>query len=346
MSQLLSKKRLVEILEACGSLRVGVLGDFCLDAYFYVDMTRAQLSREAPLYNHPVVRETYSLGGAANVAWNLADLGASQVLALTILGDDWRGVVLRERMEAAGIRSDTALVEPGRFTPFYGKVILTGPHLQQEDARIDFVNITPLRPEAEQAFVTRLEELLPGLDSLVVADYQTFGVVTDGVLGALNELARRFPKVVFAVDSRERIGAFHGMVLKPNELEAFRAVFPGREANLCTDQDLRVAGRRLREASGRPVYLTLGERGCWLFDQDGECHLPAVAQEGPIDPVGAGDTFISALSAGLAAGAAPIEAGALACLASGVTLRKLHITGTASPDEIIDLYDQQTAKTR
>jgi sugar/nucleoside kinase (ribokinase family) len=65
-----------------------------------------------------------------------------------------------------------------------------------------------------------------------------------------------------------------------------------------------------------------------------------VIRGGPIDPVGAGDTFIAALAAGLAAGATSQEACALASLASGITLRKLHITGTASPEEILDLYQR------
>jgi rfaE bifunctional protein kinase chain/domain len=338
MKEWLSKDRLAEILARCRKLRVGVLGDFCLDAYFYVDMARAQLSREAPLYNHPVVREGYSLGGAANVAWNLADLGVGSVLALTVLGDDWRGSLLKDCMEAARIRPDALLVQPGRFTPFYGKVILMGPQVQQEDARLDFVNREPLSLETEAALVSRLEALLPELDALVVADYQALGTITERVLAALNELSRRFPRVTFAVDSRERIGCFRGMVLKPNDLEAVRAAFPDGTPDGDPGEAWRTAGRILQRNAGRPVYLTLGERGCLLIDGAQEVHLPAVAQEGPIDPVGAGDAFIAALSAGLAAGATPQEAGALASLAAGVTLRKLHITGTASPAEILAFY--------
>jgi rfaE bifunctional protein kinase chain/domain len=340
MTEWLSKDRLAEILADCRKLRIGVLGDFCLDAYFYVDMARSQLSRETPLYNHPVVRETYSLGGAANVAWNLADLGVGSVVALTVVGDDWRGTLLKDCLQAARVRLEAILLEPGRFTPFYGKVVLVGPHVQQEDARLDFVNTLPILPATGEALVGRLETLLPELDALVIADYQAPGIVTDRVLEALNNLSGRFPRVVFAVDSRERIGCFRNMVLKPNDLEAVRAVFPDRDPGSSPDEIWKVAGHRLQEHSGRPVFLTLGERGCLLLDGAAEHLLPALVKEGPIDPVGAGDTFISALTAGLAAGAAPLEAGWLASLASGVTLRKLQITGTASPEEILGLYER------
>src|SRR3989304_1362595 len=106
----LTRPRLAQILEACRSVRVGVLGDFSLDAYWVVDMTRSQLSRETPLFPRPVVRETYSLGGAANVAWNLADLGVGEVHAFTVFGDDWRRDLLTGLMQRAGIRLDSVVI--------------------------------------------------------------------------------------------------------------------------------------------------------------------------------------------------------------------------------------------
>ena len=66
--------------------------------------------------------------------------------------------------------------------------------------------------------------------------------------------------------------------------------------------------------------------------------MPGVALAPPLDPVGAGDTFLSACSAALAAGAHPLQAAALANLAAAVSVRKLRITGTASPQEILGLY--------
>jgi len=98
----LTRPRLETILEEIHRLRVGVCGDFVLDGYWYADMTRAQLSRETPLFNRPVVAETYSPGGAANVAWNLADLGVGEVYAITVLGKDWRGGLLREIFKVWG----------------------------------------------------------------------------------------------------------------------------------------------------------------------------------------------------------------------------------------------------
>jgi rfaE bifunctional protein kinase chain/domain len=334
-----SRARLAEILAACAALRVAVIGDFSLDAYWYADMTRSELSREAPLFVRPVVRETYSPGGAANAAWNAAALGVGEVYALTVLGDDWRGALLRQVLEREGVRLDHTLFRPDCVTPMYGKVMLTAHGVQQEDARIDFINPCALTGEIEDALIAATAALLPRLDALIVADYNTQGMITPRVRAALNRLAVEHPRVVFVVDSRTRIAAFEGMVLKPNDIEAAAVLFPGEPAGAVTLERLAEAGRGWQRSNGKPIYITIGPRGCLVLWEGGAAHLPGVPVPPPIDTVGAGDTFISALASSLAAGASPAEAGAVANLAAAVTVAKLHITGTASPAEIVALYN-------
>jgi rfaE bifunctional protein kinase chain/domain len=339
MAALLSKTRLVELLKSFRGLRVGVIGDFTLDGYWYADMTRSVLSRETPLFPRPVVRETYSCGGAANVAWNLADLGAARVFALTVLGQDWRGDLLRRVLAEARINLDLTLTWPEWSTPFYGKVVLTGPGTRQEDARLDFINTHALPPEAQTALLAQVETCLPELDALVIADYQSFGMATPMVVAALNNLAKKYPRVVFLVDSRDQVSAFQGMVLKPNDIEAGRWLFSERRPDEVSQVDLAQAGVRQQAGLGHPLYITLGEKGCLAFFNGETWLLPAVAVKPPIDTVGAGDTFLGALACALAAGAAPWEAGLFANLSTGVTIKKLGVTGTASPEEILALAD-------
>lgn len=341
MDEFLPLPRLEQILTRVRALRAGVVGDFTLDGYWFADMTRSTLSRETPLFPRPVVREQYSCGGAANVAWNLAALGAADVRAFTVLGNDWRGGLLIQVLREAGVDPRGVLAAPGWITPFFGKVILQADRLQQEDARLDFINTQPLSPESETALLARIEAALPELDVLVVADYQAVGVIPPRVLQGLNDLARRFPQVIFAVDSRERIGSFTNMVLKPNDVEAARWLFPGRPAAQVGVDELAGAALRMQAecagAGGRgcPLFITMGERGC-LVAAGGESRLvPAVPVPPPIDPVGAGDTFLSALALALAAGASPAEAARLGHLAAAVTIRKLGITGAASPEEVL-----------
>jgi bifunctional ADP-heptose synthase (sugar kinase/adenylyltransferase) len=87
--------RLEQIINKIKDLRIGVVGDFILDGYWYADMEQSQLSRETATFPRPITREMYSSGGAANAAWNLSALGAAGVVGFSVIGDDWRGNILR-----------------------------------------------------------------------------------------------------------------------------------------------------------------------------------------------------------------------------------------------------------
>ncbi len=342
----LTHARLLEILERIRGLRIGVVGDFTLDGYWYADMERSQLSRETPLYPRPIVRETYSLGGAANVAWNLADLGAGEVRAFSVFGEDWRGQILRGLLEHEGIRTDDLLNQADRKTPFYGKVMLTAAgRPSQEDARLDFINTSPVSAETEDAFLARLAEHFPRLDALVIADYQTQGVVTQRIVQGLLELAQRYPKTPVVVDSRERAAEFRSLILKPNQLEAAALFFPGRDPESIQIDELEEAALQRHAASGRPVFITRSEQGC-VACSDGRCEtLPAVPVSPPVDCVGAGDAFLAALSAGLASQANAFEAACLANLVAAVTVQQIGVTGTASPQQVEELYAKWVSRT-
>jgi rfaE bifunctional protein kinase chain/domain len=341
----LTRTRLLEILAAVRDLRIGVVGDFTLDGYWYADMERAQLSRETPLYPRPIYKETYSLGGSANVAWSMAALGVGEVWAFSVLGADWRGEILRGLLTQEGIRTSELLNQSDRTTPFYGKVMLTAPGRHaQEDARLDFINTRPLSEEIEDAFMKRLEERVAGLDALVVADYQSQGVVTARITTGLCRLAQEHPELPVVVDSRERDDAFQELILKPNDLEAARLFFPGREAGSVSLEELRQAAEKHNRLHGQPIVITLGDRGCLVCDGGGCEILPGVRVAPPVDPVGAGDTFLAVLSAGLASQASPVEAACLANLAAAVTVQQIGVTGTASPAQVTALYDQWAAQ--
>jgi rfaE bifunctional protein kinase chain/domain len=335
MDELLSVERLKEILSAARKLRVAVVGDFTLDGYWFADMPRSVISRETPLFPRPVVRERYSCGGAANVAWNLAALKPAEVRAFTVFGHDWRGELMLKALREAGVDPRDALFAQDWSTPFFGKVMLMNGDLQQEDARLDFINTTGLALETEEELLSRLESAMPELDALVVADYQAIGVITPGVLEGLNRLAEKAGTTIFTVDSRERIGQFQAMLRKPNRIEAARWLFPDQSPEHMHLEDFAEAALYPQVDCGCPLFITLGEKGCLVMD-GGESHLvPAVKVPPPVDTVGAGDTFLAALTMGMAAGATPVEAARLGHIASAVTVRKLGITGSASPEEIL-----------
>lgn len=341
----LSEDRLRAILGRCADLSLGVIGDLALDAYWYADMTRAQLSRETPHFPRPVVREQFSAGAGANVANNLAALGVGTVRVFSVLGDDWRGSILSGVLASAGIDTAQLIVAQQRSTSAYIKPIVMGFDSQQEDARLDFENDVPLAPDLENALIDILQRALPHLDGLLIADQLVVnGIVTTRVRQALNDLAVQYAGTPFVVDSRERIGLFRSMVLKPNKMEALHAVAPQRDPQSVQRDDLIRAGDTLRAQSGHPTFITLGEEGVLVCAEGAHRFMPAAPVRPPLDLVGAGDAFIAALAAALAVGATPWEAGTLATLVAAVVVEKLDQTGTASPDEIFARYNLARSK--
>jgi rfaE bifunctional protein kinase chain/domain len=337
---ILSRERLQALLAGCARLKIGVIGDLALDAYWHADMTRAFLSRETPRFPRPIVREVFSGGAGANVANNLARLGVGEVRVFSVLGEDWRGGILSDVLASAGVNIAALVTSPQRCTTAYIKPILTGYDSQQEDARLDFENDRPLSPALEDALIERVQRHLPDLDALLVSDQMEInGVITPRVRDALNALVAEHPAKWFVVDSRRRIGLFEHMVLKPNRMEAQLAQAPDQPPRAIGLDEATEIGMALHARSGRPTYLTLSEDGVLICAEGTHRVLPAAPVRPPLDPVGAGDAFMAALAAALAGSATPWEAGAIATLAAGVVIEKLNQTGSASPDEILVRYD-------
>jgi len=317
-----------EIKARAARCRMAVLGDFCLDIYWHADMRRSELSRETPHFPLPVVKERMSAGGAGNVAANLLALTPAAVQCIGVFGEDWRGREYRRILREMGADERLVVDDPDRRTDTYAKPLRQGlSGVIYEDPRLDFTNDKPPAPATE----ARLLEALDGLDCdvLCVCDQMRDGCVTPAVRERLCRLGREGMTVV--VDSRDRIGLYSGVIVKPNELEAARALqaAPTKEPDALAAQ-----AQALSRRTGRPAVITAGEQGCVTAEGGRTAHVPAVPVEGEIDICGAGDTFMAGLATGLAAGASLNEAAALACAAAAVIVKKLHATGTATWAEL------------
>ena len=343
ISQILSKERLVLILKRISQVRAGVIGDFALDAYWLVDMKRSRLSRETPHFSRPVIYEMYSPGAGGNVAQNLAALGVRETAAFSVIGEDAWGAILSDRLEKQKISTQGLLRQIDRHTPAYIKPILMGYDSRQEEARLDFENLEPLSPQTEEALLKAFEDQLGALDAVLISDQlEENGTITPRVRQRLCELAGRHLRIRFLVDSRQRIGLFENMILKPNRMEALAEFKPGSDLSQASAAELEEAGRAFARRTGQPVFLTLGKAGVLVCTQDKHQYLFAAPVRGPLDIVGAGDAFFAALAASLAAGCSTWEAGAIANLAAAVTVEKLDQTGTATPEEIVERFEMET----
>ncbi|MCB2185088.1 MAG: D-glycero-beta-D-manno-heptose-7-phosphate kinase [Deltaproteobacteria bacterium] len=286
--------------------KILVLGDVMLDRFIWGKVSR--ISPEAPVPVVEVERETYMLGGAANVVHNLSALGAEPVLC-GLVGQDEDGHLVAELLDELEVPPEGLLQVADRPTTTKTRVVA---HSQQV-VRVD----REQRRAMSQADVARLLEvldhLLPSCEALIVSDYAK-GVICKAVMEPLLASLQRTGFIVTVDPKVANLSLYRGAtVITPNHLEALAAAQV--EAEL--PQAVSLAGKKLLTTLGvGHVLVTQGEKGMTLFSPDREDHIPTVAKQ-VYDVTGAGDTVISTLTLGLVAGLSPRDAALLANFAAG-----------------------------
>jgi bifunctional ADP-heptose synthase (sugar kinase/adenylyltransferase) len=119
-----------------------------------------------------------------------------------------------------------------------------------------------------------------------------------------------------------------------------RAVYGGKDVSNAAWEDYLEAAKILGQKANTKVCMTFGKKGNAFYDGQKVIHIPVYDIQGEKDFVGAGDTFLSALSTALGTGALGADAAAFANYASCITIKKIGTTGTASQTEILDMYDR------
>lgn len=293
-----------------------VVGDVMLDRYWFGEVSR--ISPEAPV---PVVRVTRSderLGGAANVALNLAALGAHPWL-IGVVGDDEPGRRIESLARESGI--DCRLARDP-LLPTTIKLRVIG--RQQQLLRIDFE-----QAPGEPALARKLDSvraLLPQAQVVVLSDY---GKGSLAQIETIVSDATSAGKVVIVDPKGDDYARYRGVtMLTPNRAELREVVGSWRD-----EADLVARAQRLRAELGiRYLLLTRSEEGMTLFSDEGELNVPAQARE-VYDVSGAGDTVVAVVAAMFAAGRPADEAVEVANRAGGIVVGKLG-TAAVSPDEL------------
>jgi D-beta-D-heptose 7-phosphate kinase/D-beta-D-heptose 1-phosphate adenosyltransferase len=338
------RARLARRVNAFRGRRLGVVGDFMLDRYVLGTATR--LSPEAAVPVVDFVGESDCLGGAGNVAANLAALGA-RVACFGIAGADGAAENLRELLRDIGISDREILADPLRETTLKTRIIAR----QQQVVRVDRETRDPLPAALEEKLIRQIIAGLRKLDALVVSDYDK-GVVSEElaarVLGACGKLG--IP--AFVKPKWSMLATYSGATaIVLNRAEAGFLV----TRSLSDEESIRAAGAQLLEKFKCPaVILTRGQQGLSVFEHDrpGGFLIPATSLDLPFGPgvdrrqaargpgrqvfdvTGAGDTVLATLALAVAAGATMVEAALLGNVAAGVVVSKLG-TATVSPAELL-----------
>ena len=335
----LSEEQIRRILKRIAGAKVMVLGDYCLDIYWFVDSTRSERSLETGSMTHPVREQRYSLGGAGNVVNNLVAAGCRSVRALGVAGDDPWGRELIRLLEELGVNTEDMLVQKENWaTLAYNK-----PHVEKKETnRFDFGNFNELSPDIARDLLERCRTQIPEADVVIVNQQVRQGIHAEGVREGLTALMNEHPDRIFIVDSRHFSDSYCGAHMKINDHEAARlcGILRAPDEMVLREETLPSA-RALFARFGRPVFVTRGSRGIVVADRHGLCEIPAIQVLGPIDTVGAGDSALAGISLALAVGCDTLEAAQIGNFLAGVTIQKLNQTGTASPEEILDIGCEQ-----
>lgn len=308
------------ILPAFAKARVLVAGDVMLDRYW--SGSTARISPEAPVPVVKVAQDVVRAGGAANVALNLAALGAATT-ALGVVGDDADGALLSQALQAAGITPE--LLQGG--VPTIAKLRVMSRN--QQLLRMDFEE----RLDAPGAFdraalLARFAAALLQSDVVILSDYGK-GTLAD--VAALVAAARAAGKPVLIDPKGSDWSPYAGATLLTPNLSEFEAVV----GKCGSDAELIAKAEALRTRLDLAALLiTRSERGMTLVEPGkAPLHLPTAARE-VYDVTGAGDTVIATLAAALGAGAVLADACRLANAAAGITVGKLG-AATVSPAELM-----------
>ena len=339
----IDSRKLTRYAKALRGRRIGVIGDFMLDRYVWGSATR--LSPEAPVPVVDFMNESQALGGAGNVARNLAALGAT-VFPFGAVGDDEEGRAILSLLDTEGMTAKGMTVDASRVTTVKTRIVAKN----HQVVRVDRERREPLGRVLEDRLVRAIKAALPRLDALVVSDYDK-GVVTDTLADrALTECHRRgVPALVKPKTSR--LFAYRGATLIVcNAKEA--GFFVTR--SLEDDESVEQAGRALLAHFGcSAVVITRGSEGLNVFEDTSpkgfhvsatsrEISYARVGQAGVdrsahgrqvFDVTGAGDTVLSVLALAVAAHVPIREAAVLANAGAGVVVGKLG-TSTVTPGEL------------
>jgi sugar/nucleoside kinase (ribokinase family)/phosphoglycolate phosphatase-like HAD superfamily hydrolase len=300
-----------------------------------LDPRGSEISVETGLKANAVNKQSYSLGGASNVVANLAALEPVEIRIFGVAGDDIFGREMLNQLNALGVDTQGVILQKNNFdTTTFCKHYLEG----EEQPRYDFGMYNIRTEETDAKIIQGLRNALPEMD-VIILNQQVPGSITNAFfLDLVNQLISDYPHKMFVIDSRHFADKFKNSSMKLNEVEA--ALLNDVEAarnDVFKLSDVKQFAQNLFKKHQKPIFVSRGSRGIIAVDGRGTYEVPGIQLLKKIDPVGAGDTMLSAIACALAADAGAGEAIEFANYAAAVTVQKLYQTGVATGQEILDI---------
>jgi D-glycero-beta-D-manno-heptose-7-phosphate kinase len=319
-------KHLTKLLKEIAKRKILVIGDVMLDHYFWGDSNR--ISPEAPVPVVNVFNATDTVGGAANVANNIAALGAAAEV-IGAIGFDYNGDKLRSNLKDQGIKCDERFILKNVKTISKTRVLVRNQQLCRLDHEDSPSSYRKLLEEPKRWKL--LEAKIKKVDGIILSDYAK-GVLNTLLIEHIEILARKHGKFI-ALDPKPSSGnLFYNLdIITPNRREAYElAEVKHDDSQINLDE---VCSLIWKKYAPKTLVITLGADGM-LISLKGKVKkiIPTAARQ-VYDVSGAGDTVIAALVLAMTSGASLDEATHFANAAAGVVVGKLG-TATVSPEEL------------
>jgi D-beta-D-heptose 7-phosphate kinase/D-beta-D-heptose 1-phosphate adenosyltransferase len=323
---MMTRDRVEALLQKMSRAKIVVIGDAMLDIYLVGEVDR--VSPEAPVPVVTVHASRHALGGAANVAANVAAIGAECRL-VAVVGADARAESVRAELEDGKLSTEYLVVDTSRPTTSKTRVVARGQQMLRIDEEIEH----PISARVMEQLGAALERAMRDADALLIEDYNKGTLVPQVIERGLGAAKKRGVPVV--VDPKfKNFFAYRGAtIFKPNRRELEQAM--GATLDLAHPDALPEALQKLAVDN---LLLTLGAEGMMLVTKSGDIvRIPTMARE-VYDVSGAGDTVTAWVGTALAAGGAVREAAHIANFAAGIEVGKAGVA-TVSPAEVLSMHE-------
>ena len=308
------------------SKRILIVGDAIIDTYLWGEIHRMSPEAPVPVVDVAVNQNDSRLGGAANVALNLKELGAESILC-TVIGNDNRGILFEQLMQEQGLSLEGMLISNGRKTTTKTRVIADNKH----QLRIDEEDTYPIK--VEHQFYNLIKKLTHNIDAIILQDYNK-GVLTENIIEKIILLAnsKNIPTIVDP--KKQNFLAYKNCTLfKPNLNEIMDGL--NIKANIENFEEIEKATTNLRDIiSAKAILLTLSNKGIFLNTNSGS-KLKKSTTKNVIDVSGAGDTVVSVAAMCLACNIDYEELAILSNIAGGIVCEKVGVV-PISNQELLD----------
>lgn len=313
---------LLQVLEKLKPKNILVIGDIILDKYLFCSVER--ISQEAPVPVAWVKKEDNILGGAANVAHNLIDLGM-KVELIGQIGQDKSARKISELLEGSNIKQEKVIKTKDFTTIKKLRVVSHG----QQLIRLDYEENTFLKQEDEKSIFDYVESNLSNYDLIIISDYAK-GFITERLAQGIINKSRELSKIVIGDPKPAHKNYYKNIsLITPNTIEV--EAMTGLKA--ADDKAAEEIGKSLKRQLNCNIVLTRGSKGMMIFENEEIYSVSPKLKKQIYDVTGAGDTVLAVIAACLANGINLKESCELASIAANIVIEKFG-TATVSPEEI------------